>query len=348
MVGELKEKSEQEPNESTYLEMLKSIQEDPYSEEVWQSTVELAKREEVSGGGSENYYSRIPLEELISVGERLRAAREKDQEHYSSKRSKVEEYRVLTERASTGEYWYDIILGHVNDRAFAPVISRLGNLVKSRPGKKFETGLDIGSGLGNTLRDAAPYCAKIIGVEKLDFLAEEVRNNPSMPENTEVVTVDAVYEKLPFADESFDVIVSNGLTHYLDDGEMLALASKISRLLKDGGSYIEAYTVKEPGDLLPVTEKEYLTSAKTLLVCLMDNICSKVKIEPGRSWNLSDLATVFAKHGVYMRHDAGNYREDMVSKREIGAVAVEFVKSKKEQQARQEAAKTGWISSAGE
>lgn len=58
---------------TTYTRLLRSIQRDPYADDVWSRTVELAQSEETAGGGSESFYSHVPLNELITVGQRLRS-----------------------------------------------------------------------------------------------------------------------------------------------------------------------------------------------------------------------------------------------------------------------------------
>ena len=326
-----------------YIQMLDKIQSDPYSDDAWKNAVDLAREEETFGGGTESYYTKIPLDELVMVGEKLRDAWIKDK-HIFPPGSKKEQYGVLAEKSSTGEYWYDIILGHVNDRAFIPVVTRLESLTEShKDKKKFESGLDVGSGLGNTLRVIAPYCEKVTGVEQLEPLVEKVKNDPRTPENVEIIQGDA--KRLRFPDESFDVIVSNGLTHYFNYSEMQNYVREISRLLKDGGRYIEAYTIKEPDRRLPASELEYLTSAKALLVCLMDNIVSKVKVPRENDpydppWNFSDMIKSFHHFDIYQMRSFSTEKEDKISEQTNGAVAFEFYKNKKEQAENRK----GWIS----
>jgi ubiquinone/menaquinone biosynthesis C-methylase UbiE len=160
-------------------------------------------------------------------------------------------------------------------------------------------------------------------------LVKLAKKDPSMPKNVEVKRADAI--KLPFAAESFDVAVSNGLTHYLERGRMREYVEEVSRVLKDGGRYLEAFTEKEPDDLLPITDKEYLTSAKALLVCLIDNLVSKVDADSSsvykntehdfQTWDFEDMNQVFFNNGVYL----GNQEE------KDGMLVVEFVRDKRKQ-----------------
>lgn len=319
-----------------YIDLLEEIQKDPHSDEVWQNAISLAKEEEVQGGGSENYYTHISLAELIVTGKRLKAARLREKDWRPDAEARQRQYSVLAKKSSTGEYWYDIILGHVNDKMFAPVKARLERLVELRAEKgRFKTGLDLGSGLGNTLRTVAPYFEKVIGVERLPQLVKLTKNEPSMPQNVEIVCANAL--DLKFSDESFDVVVSNGLTHYLPLRQVENYAHEVNKVLKDGGRYLEAYVVKKDNDRLPIIENEYLTSAKALLVCLIDAIVSKVDnkypylgyIEP---WDFSEMINAFSRNGLALRRGIDSDRENDISIEGCGVGVFEFIKDKKHQE----------------
>ena len=307
MVEKFEPLGQHEPGEADN-ELLRRILDEPHSDDVWNRTVELAREEEASGRGLDDYYGRIPLDNLIAVGERLRAAE-----------SREDQYKILAEKTATGEYWYDVVLGHVNDKMFAPIKMELESLAEDQPDKKFETGLDMGSGLGNTLRAVSPCFKKVTGVEKLPQLVEKVKSDSTMPENTEIVEADAT--KLPFANESFDVAISNGLCHYLGKREMEKYVCEIGRVLKDGGMYFESLITKDPNSDLPATETEYLTSAKARLVCLLDNIVSKVE-EGGHTWNMADMVKAFRKIGIYSS-SVEDYLET------TGVIVAKFTKNKK-------------------
>jgi ubiquinone/menaquinone biosynthesis C-methylase UbiE len=299
---------EKEIKTEIYSGLLDRIQNEPHSDEVWKRAVELARDEEISGAGKESYYTKIPLDDLIATGEKLRTAKSRDGQ-----------YNILAQKCPTGEYWYDIILGHVNDKAFAPVATCLAHLAESRPDKKIKAGLDVGSGLGNTLRAMAPHFEKVTGVEKLSSLTELVKKDSSIPKNAEVVCADAT--RLPFDGETFDVVSSNGLTHYLKKSEMKKYVREIGRILKDGGAYFEALTIKNPDSQLPVTEMEYLTSAKALLVCLIDNIVSKVD-DNDASWSFSEMVAEFGENRLYPSKPYN-------SGKDAGIVVISFAKDKK-------------------
>lgn len=269
-------------SENAYIDLLLKIQENPASDNIWSKTVELARKEETSGKGGESFYKNIPLEELITTGERLRLAKSKD-----------EQYKILVERSSTGKRWYDIVLGHVNDKGFAPISQRLEYLVRER-GRKWEKGLDVGTGTGSTISAISSCFERVAGVDNLESVLHRLKAENGFPANAEVVVGKA--EKLPFDNNVFDIAVSNGLTYYLSRENLNHYINELARVLKPGGLYFESFVMKDENDLLPEIEKEYLTSAKALLVCLMDNLVSRPD-QTQTNWNLQEMINVFRDCG---------------------------------------------------
>lgn len=247
------------PKENKYRELIEAIDHDPHSESVWVDIGTLARLEEKAAEQKGGFYSHVSLGDLIAVGEQLRSASTME-----------EKYRVLAGRSTTGELWHDIILGHVNDKNLPPLIQA----VSAR--KRWKDALDIGSGTGNSLRAISPYCLTITGIDELDFLLEISKNDRQFPRNARLIVGNAVDLGSMFRLKSFDLAVSNGLTHYLTKEEMQKFISGLAGILCQDGSYFEPYAIKEPEDLLPAAEREYLSSAKGVFTCLLDRLVSDV------------------------------------------------------------------------
>lgn len=279
--------------EDVYTKLFYAIHDNPHAETVWGDIVARARAEEALSGGSESFYTHVPLDELIAVGERLRGTRLKE-----------EQYKILSERCSTGERWYDIVLGHVNDKAFAPIADALRHHVEER-GQQWENGLDIGSGTGNTLRAIAPYFKSVKGVDRIEAVLQKEQREDTLPKNVQIVAGEAT--ELPFDNDIFDVAVSNGLTHYLSREDMQRYVDELARVIKPGGFYCEPFVVKETNSLLPGAEKEYLTSAKALLVYLIDNCISRGD-QTQSSWSLKEMVAAFQSHGF--THTASSPNEN--------------------------------------
>lgn len=241
-----------------YIPLIKALEKDPRDGDLWSSVVDLAKSEEQMKEAKQGFYAHIPLEELIAVGERLRTA--------ATMRDK---YKILAESCSTGELWFDIILGHVDDKNLGPLTQAL--TIRS---DGWERGLDVGTGPGNSLRAVAPHCRNIVGLDKLDFFLDLSRKHPQFPRNATLAQGDATDLRTQFGKESFDLVVSNGLTIHLTEEQMKEFIKGLRWIIKEHGSYFETFALKEPEDLLQATEREYLTSAKGVMTCLLDRLMS--------------------------------------------------------------------------
>lgn len=248
-----------------YTELIRAADENPFSQDLWDKVIKLVKDESRTYDGSEEYYledlsvsniyDQIPLSDLIRVGNRLREAT-----------SRQVRYQILMETDSYGELWYDIILGHVNDKMFQPVVDKI-----TSSGEKLQKGLDVGCGSGNSLKMMAPYFQECVGVDK-QFTALEVAKGYDLPANTTLVNGDAT--KLPLAEETFDLATSNGLTYYLTKPQIRKYVEEIDRVLKPGGNYHEAVATIKEGHIMPGFEEDYLLSAKSVLVCILDRMCT--------------------------------------------------------------------------
>lgn len=98
--------------------------------------------------------------------------------------------------------------------------------------------LDVGTGSGRHSRQAAELGAEVVAVDVGDAIDVARRNLPP-----EVLTVQADAEKLPFAEESFDLVMSIGVLHHLPDPAG-ALRS-IARQARPGG-LVHVYLYWEP------------------------------------------------------------------------------------------------------
>lgn len=255
-----------EEKRQKYLDYISAIDKDPFSEEIWDKVVELAKSEVVYDDGSsayyfeeetpDNFYEHVSLRQLVDIGNRLREAETREDRN-----------KILMEKNSEGELWYDIILGHVNNKMFEPVVERIAS-----SGVEFEKGLDLGCGSGNSLKMLAPFCEVCTGLDSSQIALDAARQS-GLPDN--VTLVNGNITKLSFDDGCFDVVTSNGLTCYLTTREIKGFVAEVDRVLERGGSYFET-VVTLGGKVLPAFEEEYLSSAKSVLVCLLDRMCSNV------------------------------------------------------------------------
>ena len=104
-----------------------------------------------------------------------------------------------------------------------------------------EAVLDIGCGVGIDLIFAAKMigpAGKVVGVDMVSEMMEQGKGNIKMMGLENVTFVENSAEKLDFPDESFDVVISNGVFNLIPDKEGAVAAA--FRLLKPGGRFMIA------------------------------------------------------------------------------------------------------------
>lgn len=261
-----------------YIELYHLIDETYAADETWQQTVTLAQHEEQSDVQGKGFYDQVPLAELVSFGSRLREVTTDE-----------EKYRLLAERNSAGILWYDIVLGHVNDKNLPPLVAVISQ------GAPWGNMIDLGTGPGNALAAVAPYAANVAALDKFDFLLGHAKEKTATRKNVKYTVGDATALPTLFKPGRFDIAVSNGLTHYFSKEQTVSFIRGLNRIMKRGGVFLEPWINVEPGDILPKVEQEYLGSAKGLLVCLMDRICSKVDANYGM--DIQTLVDTYQSNG---------------------------------------------------
>jgi SAM-dependent methyltransferase len=157
------------------------------------------------------------------------------------------EFIFPTGRAWAEDLDYPPELVNVPDAAvesFAGVANpwRLGRL---EPGERV---LDLGSGAGTDSLVAAQMVGEGGRVTGIDMTPEMLAKSRAAAiemgiENVEFLEAEA--ERLPFADESFDVVISNGVIDLIPDKE--AVFSELHRVLRPGGRLqIADVTIQNP------------------------------------------------------------------------------------------------------
>ena len=152
----------------------------------------------------------------------------------------------------TGRPWaedlgYPAELANVPDAAaesFAGVANpwKLGRLA---PGERV---LDLGSGAGTDSLIAAQMVGSeghVTGIDMTPQMLAKARSAAAELGVTNVEFVESEAEQLPFPDESFDVVVSNGVIDLIPDKD--AVFSELFRVLTSGGRMqIADVTIKNP------------------------------------------------------------------------------------------------------
>jgi SAM-dependent methyltransferase len=108
--------------------------------------------------------------------------------------------------------------------------------------------LDVGSGAGTDSLVAAQMVGPEGGVTGIDMTPEMLATARAAAEEmgaTNVEFVESEAERLPFADGSFDIVISNGVIDLIPDKD--AAFSELSRVLRPGGRIqIADVTIQNP------------------------------------------------------------------------------------------------------
>jgi SAM-dependent methyltransferase len=109
------------------------------------------------------------------------------------------------------------------------IAERLAEAAEVNPGEKV---LDVATGSGNAALAAARYGCQVVGVDYVPELLERARARAEV-ERLEVKLVEGDAEQLPFADGSFDVVLSCLGSMFAPDQERTA--AELLRVCRPGG-----------------------------------------------------------------------------------------------------------------
>ena len=101
--------------------------------------------------------------------------------------------------------------------------------------------LDVGCGFGNNLLPFLVRGCKCHGVEISDEICDLTKNIMSQRGFNEVVIKTGHNRSIPFDDDEFDLLLSNGVLHYeSNEANYLRALKEYCRVLKPGGGCIQS------------------------------------------------------------------------------------------------------------
>jgi len=99
--------------------------------------------------------------------------------------------------------------------------------------KKSDKVIELGCGsgvLGNWLKN---YCEKYYGIDLSELMLKTFKNE--ITQEYKVELIQAVINKVPIASNSFDVVIANGVSMYLDLNLLKSTIKEMKRLVKPDG-----------------------------------------------------------------------------------------------------------------
>jgi ubiquinone/menaquinone biosynthesis C-methylase UbiE len=120
-------------------------------------------------------------------------------------------------------------VGWIREESFVPTVLRYATA-----GARV---LEIGCGGGRITRFVAPNVAELVATDTSVTMLAEARQSLGGFSNVELLHAQGFLLDA-FADASFDLVFSQGLTPYLDPLEVLAMLSEAARVLRPGGACV--------------------------------------------------------------------------------------------------------------
>ncbi|MFZ5365970.1 MAG: class I SAM-dependent methyltransferase [Patescibacteria group bacterium] len=244
---------EQKEIRQRYLDLSSAIEQNPHDPEIQGQVLNLARQEEGTEKSQKGFFGRVALTEMEGLFKKMKEA--KRLEDY---------YRLVVEKCSTGDLWYDIIVG----RRYKDDIVALGEEIGK---KEWDRGLDIGCGTGNVTRKITKHCKSFVGLDLLPFLLGIARERI---QKSKVGFVAGEAARLPFKENAFDLVTSNALVCFLSREDLIRFIIEVNRVLKPGGSYFQP---------IGSAREEPLESGKALLAKLIDEMIPPSREEFGRT-----------------------------------------------------------------
>src|SRR5437588_5917098 len=125
--------------------------------------------------------------------------------------------------------------------------------------KGTERVLDVGTGAGHTALALAPHASSVVLTDPVPAMLATARRVFGEVGVRNAEFVEAVAERLPFQDASFDIVATRLAAHHFDD---VALAFReVARVLRPGGRFIFIDTLA-PDDPLSATFQDEVESLR--------------------------------------------------------------------------------------
>lgn len=204
--------------------LLANFNREPTNDAVWRRAYDLALAEEEVGESPFSEFSSVPAQALINLSRKVR-----DLADFRIR------YGLMAQAAPNGRPWFESLTGFSSPSVEAALKTYLHDRLQ-KGGHKLEFGTDLGCGTGRITEILAASCDRVVGIDAATPLLSLARQKT---DDIEYQTGDVT--KLPFEDNSLDVIAAVGLIGALGDKQETLFFSEASRVLKNDGVLIHGF-----------------------------------------------------------------------------------------------------------
>ncbi|MBI2798636.1 class I SAM-dependent methyltransferase [Candidatus Saccharibacteria bacterium] len=240
---------------------------DVENEQTWQTVYALARESEERG--LEKGLRGISADQLIGFAEAVR--------HLDTP---VERYLQTLEPSPTGKLWFDELYGFSSPTIVESITDFMQKVI-NRHRAKLGQGIDLGTGTGVLAKRLAGFCDSFAGLDRstefLTIARERTKNKIGL--------VAADVTRLPFRDESFDLVTSCGLIFSLDRTKSIDFITELSRTLKSPGVYMDGFVTGSHGDVL----RSYASWKDSLADMVVDTVSGRSEITDRLSYADSEF-----------------------------------------------------------
>lgn len=172
-------------------------------------------------------------------------------------------------------------------------LERLVSLVQP---KSDWSALDVATGAGHTALAFAPHVRTVIASDLTPEMLAEAAKNAAGRTLSNVSTVAADAEKLPFAGGSFDLVTCRIAPHHFPD--IPQFVREVVRVLRPGGTFALVDNVTPDGETTPGFAAADLDEAGVVY----NRFEKKRDPSHGRAWSTAEWRGVVAQSGMTIRH----------------------------------------------
>jgi ubiquinone/menaquinone biosynthesis C-methylase UbiE len=281
----------------TRRELLEDFANEPRNPYLWNYVSDKVIEEDSLGIDQPSELKDISANDLIEFAQSVISAKPE------------ERYGLTAQTAPNGRLWFDVLYGFHSPSGDKAIESGIKRQLRDLDIDKVQLAVDLGTGTGNTAAVVAPFAEKTVGIDKNSSLLSVAKEK-----HPGINFVKASVTQLPFADNSVDVITSDGLKYALDAEATIGMFAEISRVLKQGGVYIDSEW-EDPSLLDLRYHPELLKSFITWKAALQDMIADTIsgKLE---KVDYLDQRRILTKNDWHnLRRGLGLYEESFYSYR---------------------------------